>query len=161
MASFYGDNNPNEKSIPGSKVDNGDVRGKIRVLYDKFNVNDSVAPTGQGRLLDQATNADKIIFGGLDLPDGARIHDVVIKLSGATFPTAGNMNFGLGSDADAFFAAQAVTAATTISLKEDGPTNAGYLAKLSAKDTIEAAVSTDLTVDSDFDIEIAIYFTEE
>jgi len=152
MAIFYGDNNPKEKSAPETKVNNGDVRGKIRVLYDTFTYADEIS----------ALN-DVVVLGGDDL-DSARIHDVQLIISGTGPSTSGTLDIGLESDPDAFWDGLSVVGAQTqnLRLSIDNETAAGFLGLSGDKDRVQITTSEVFgSASASLKVTLAVYYTEE
>ena len=152
MAIYYGDNNPKEKSAPETKVINGDVRGKIRVLYDTFTYANAISPLN-----------DIVVLGGDDL-DSARIHDVQLIISGTGPSSAGTLDIGLESAPDAFWDGLSVVGAQSqnLRLSIDNETAAGFLGLSGDKDRIQITTSTAFNdASSSLKVTLAVYFTEE
>jgi hypothetical protein len=152
MAIFYGDNNPKEKSAPETKVNNGDVRGKLRVLYDTFTYADAISPLN-----------DIVVLGGDDL-DSARIHDVQLIISGTGPTTTGLLDIGLESDPDAFWNDLSVVGAQSknLRLSIDNETAAGFLGLSGDKDRVQITTAQAFDDPStSLKVTLAVYYTEE
>lgn len=107
MATFYGKNATRLlQDQPKQLADIGETNGRVRMLYDKFDLSAVLATT------------DKLLMGA-KIPKGARIVDVILKST--DMGTGGDFNVGWEAsedgaelaDEDGFFAAIDVNAAAT------------------------------------------------
>lgn len=153
MATFYGVNAKRHlDTVPSEKANNGEIGGRVRVIYDQFALSADLAST------------DVIEMGGL-IPAGARVLDVVLAAtdldaSGGTLDVGWKVSAdGVEvADPDGFIAnADVATAADVFKMSDNLAFGAGQFKKFSS------AVQPIVTVDGDTDatsgtIALAIYY---
>lgn len=152
MATVYGVNA--DKILvdnPSNKASVGDQGGRMRVIYDTYEATGALSLN------------DVIVMGGL-IPEGARIHEVV--LAHDDLGTTGTLDVGWqasadggeAADADGFIdGADVATAADTVKMTDNLPFAAGLFKDFS--EPVQPAITVSTATDAAGTISLAIYYS--
>lgn len=136
-------------TLPSEKVNSGDANGKMKCLFDEFNLSGALGLN------------DEILIQGL--PKGCRVHEVVLEseaLGGSCQLSMGFKGNGVDAEDDDAFIPATSAASAVIAKMSDAAGNAGML-KILGGETIPFIKAVAASGATSGKIKVGIYFTND